>query len=92
MTGNSLLSASMTFPEFQWTDSNSCLLGKGGNERPRKNSQEQPCGKVLFPHQRIHTTVSLSYFEDTEALSRWEKLMINDGILPIACRHQMSWT
>ena len=72
MTGNSLLSASMTFPKFQWTDLNSCLLGKGGNERPRKNSQEQPWGKVLFPHQRIHTTVSSSYSADIEALSRWE--------------------
>ena len=37
------------------------------------NSQEQPWGKVLFPHQWIYT-VSLSYFADTETPSRQEKL------------------
>ena len=46
------------------------------------NSQEQPWSKVLFPHQRIHTTISLSYFANTETPSRWEKLMIHDGMLP----------
>jgi len=29
-----------------------------------------------------HTTIYLSCFADTEAPSRWEKLMINDGMLP----------
>ena len=50
--------------------------------RPRRNSQEQPWCEVLFPHQVIHTTISLSYFADTEAPSRWEKLTIHDGMLP----------
>ena len=63
--GNSLHSASMTFPEFQWADSRRCSLGKGGNGRPERNHQEQPWSKVLFPHQGIHT-ISLSYFADNE--------------------------
>ena len=45
--------------------------------RPGRNSQEQPWGKILFPHQWIHTKISLSYFSGTETPSRWEKLMIN---------------
>lgn len=40
------------------------------------NSQDQHLGKILFPHQQIHTTTSLSYFTDTETLSRWEKIMV----------------
>ena len=36
-----------------------------------RNSQEQPWGKILFLHQRIHTTMSLSYFADTETPSRY---------------------
>ena len=41
--GNRLHSASMTFPEFQRADSNSCYSGKGGDaetreEQSRKNS------------------------------------------------------
>ena len=49
--------------------------------RPERNSQEQPWTKVLFPHQWIHTTISLSYFVETETTARWEKFMINDGML-----------
>ena len=131
--GNSLHSASMTFPDFQWADSSSCFfffffffiylfilffnftilywfchistwihhrytrvphpepsslfpphtipLGKGLDRRPRRNNQERPWGKVLFPHQCIHT-ITLSYFAETESPSRWEQLMINDGMLP----------
>ena len=37
--------------------------------------------RSLLPHQQIHTTISLSYFADTETPSRWEKLMINNDIL-----------
>ena len=29
-----------------------------------------------------HTTVSLTYSADTETTSRWEKVVINDGMLP----------
>ena len=47
-----------------------------------KNSQGQPQGKGLFPHQWIHTTISLNYFAETEIPSGWKKLMINDGMLP----------
>ena len=50
--------------------------------RPGRNSEGQLWDKVLFPHQGVHTTISLSYFADTETPSRWEKLIINDGILP----------
>ena len=42
--------------------------------RSWRNSQEQPQDNVLFPHQRIHTTIPLSYFADIETSSRWEKL------------------
>ena len=38
--------------------------------------------RSLLPHQQIHTTISLSYFADTETPSRWEKLMIKDSMLP----------
>ena len=81
-----LHSASMTFPVFQWADSSSCSLGKGGDARPGRNKQSrekivQPWGKVLVPHQQIHT-ISLSCFADTGSLYRWEKLTINDGMLP----------
>ena len=33
--------------------------------RPGRNSQGQPWGKILFPHQWIHT-IRLSCFADTE--------------------------
>ena len=50
--------------------------------RQGRNSQEQPWGRILFPHQWIHTKISLSYFSGTETPSRWEKLMIN-YVLPM---------
>ena len=38
---------------------------------------------VLFPHPWIYATVSLDYSADTEPPTpRWEKLMINNGMLP----------
>ena len=59
-------------------------------DQGKTNSQEQPWGIVLFPHQRIHTAISLSYFADTETPSRWEKL--KKVFCPQACRPQTSWT
>ena len=56
----------------------------------QEESQEQALNKVLFPHQQIYTTISLSYFADVEAASRWEKLTINDSMLPTAWRPQAS--
>ena len=50
--------------------------------RPGRNSQEEPWGRILVPHQWIHITISLSCSSDTETPSRWEKLTINDGMLP----------
>ena len=50
-------------------------------DKGETNHQEQPWGKVLFPHQWIHTTVSLRYFAETEAPSRWENLTFKDGML-----------
>ena len=50
--------------------------------RPRRNSQEQPWGRLLEPHQQIYSTISLSHSADTETPPRWEKLMINSGMLP----------
>ena len=55
--------------------------------RPGRNKQSrgtivQPWGRVLVPLQGIHTTVSPSCFADAEAPTRWEKLAVNDGVLP----------
>ena len=55
--------------------------------RPGRNKQsretiEQTWGKVLAPHQGIHTKISLSCFADTKTPSRWKKLTVNDGMLP----------
>ena len=36
--------------------------------------------------------ISLSYFADTETPSRWEKLMINDVMLPTSMWTPDSWT
>ena len=52
--------------------------------RPGRDSQEQPWGKVLLSHQQIHTTISLSYFVDTELPSTWEKLTVNGDMLPMS--------
>ena len=60
------------------------LLEKGEEVRPGRSSQEQPWGKVLFSHQQIHTTISLSYFVDTVLPSTWEKLTVNGDRLPIS--------
>ena len=60
------------------------LLGKGG-----RNSQEQPWSKVLFPHQGIHTIISLSYFADTETPSSWGKLTISIGMLLTGLENSM---
>ena len=54
--------------------------------RQGRNSQEttaQPQGRVLVPHQGIHTT-SLSWFADTETPTRREKLTVNNSMLPIS--------
>lgn len=40
------------------------------------NSQDQHLGKILFPHQQIHTTTSLSYFTDTETPSQVGEIMV----------------
>ena len=37
--GNSLHSASMTFPDLQWADSSGCQLGKEGIGKPEKQSR-----------------------------------------------------
>ena len=89
-----LPSFSLHDPEFQQADSSSCSLGKGGDARKGRNKQSretimQPWGKVLVPHQWIHTTISLSCFADTETPSRWEKLTM--VWCPQACRPQSSW-
>ena len=64
------------------------LIREGRDVRPGRKSQEQTLNKVLFPHQWIHTAISLSYFADVEAASRWEKLTINDSMLPTSLETQ----
>jgi len=48
--------------------------GKGEYaEKKEKQSREtvvKPWGRVLVPPQEIHTTISLSYFADTEIFTR----------------------
>ena len=52
--------------------------GKGCKTRVKQSRKTivQPWGNVLFHHQKIYTTISLSYFTDTETHSRWEKLKL----------------
>ena len=45
-------------------------------EKHSRKTIVQLWGNVLFPHQKIHTTISLSHFTDTETPSRWEKLKL----------------
>ena len=53
---------------------------RSGGNRVKKSLEARSC----FPNrkQQIHITISLSYFADTETPSRWEKLMISNGLLP----------
>ena len=63
------------------------LIREGRDVRPGRKSQEQPWIKSYFPING-YTTISLSYFADVEAASRWEKLMINDSMLPTSLETQ----
>lgn len=58
--------------------------GKGCAIREKQSSETimQPWGKAL------DTPIS---FVDTKNPSRWEMLMINDGMCPQSCRPQTSW-
>ena len=56
-----LHSASMTFPEFQWDRYKQMLIREGRARETREKQSRAALGKVLFPHLRIHTTMSLSY-------------------------------
>ena len=40
----------------------------------KKKQKEQAWGKVVFPHQRIHTIVSSAILQILKSASRWEKL------------------
>ena len=47
------------------------LLIRDRREWEAKDKQSREAlGKVLFPHHRMHTTISLSYFRDSETPSR----------------------
>ena len=62
---------------------------KDGDRRPGRNSQEaivQPWDRVL-----IYSTISLNLFADVETSFTWEKLAINDKVLPQSFRNQTSW-
>ena len=56
--------------------------------RSRQETVVQPWGRVLIPPQRIHTTVSLSWFADAETLTTWEKLT---ACCPQALRLHTGW-
>ena len=60
--------------------------------RQGRNNQEatvQPQGRVLVPHQGICT--SSRCFADTETPTRWEKLTVNNSMLPISTKTQTGW-
>ena len=52
--------ASVTFPEFQRADLNSCSPNKVEDAETRQ--EQQPGGRVLAPPQGIHITVSFELF------------------------------
>ena len=56
--------------------------------RSRQETVVQPWDRVLIPPQRIHTTVSLSWFADAETLTTWEKLT---ACCPQALRLHTGW-
>ena len=59
------------------------LLGMVGNRGCETREKQSRAALGQDPHQRMHTTISLSCFADTETPSGWEKLMISDdGMLP----------
>ena len=65
--------------------------GRGCETREKqivKRNNSAPWGRVLVPHEGIHTTISLSCFAATETPTRWEKLTI---CCPQARRPQTSW-
>ena len=53
-------SPSMTFPEFQSADLNSCSSNKVADAETRED--QQPWGRVLVPPQGVHIIVSFELF------------------------------
>ena len=83
ITGNSIHSASVTFPEFQCAVSSSCSLGEGGDDTPGRNKLcRAGWGKVLFPC--LHRTTSLRCPADS-GNAPWYTAHKK-------CRPQISWT
>ena len=56
--------------------------GRGGEIREKQIVKSRHGARFCFSHQQILTTISLNYFIYTETHSKWEKLTINDGMLP----------
>ena len=75
-------SASMTFPELQWADSNSYWSGKRGETREQQTGKSSLGARSCFPIKGYTWLYLWAIFSDTETPSRWEKLMIKDGMLP----------
>ena len=85
---NSLHSASMTFPVSMGRFTQ-LLVRKEREARQERKRQSretvmQSWGKVLVPHQWIHTTISQSCFAGTETSSMCEELMIDDARVSIS--------
>ena len=70
---------SFILPEFQGAGSREVMRMQDQGETIKKNSAALVKGPG-FPS--INTAISLSCFEDTETLTRWEKLPVNDTMLP----------
>ena len=83
---NTLPSASLNFPKFQWADSKQLL--SEGMQKQRRNNQEtimQQWSSVSVPPQGMYVTVSLSSSLRTKALhpgGDWAQESWNATILP----------
>ena len=55
---------------------------KQGRDKQLRETVVQPWDRVLVPLQGIHTTIYLSCCAETETHTRWEKLTVNEGVLP----------
>ena len=77
-----LHSAFLIFPGFQVADSSHLIRKRRGRNTREKQTVRSRLGlKFSFPIGG-YTQQSLAYFADTETPPKWEKLAINDSMLP----------
>ena len=69
-------SASLTFPEFQRADPNSCWSEKGGDTETEKEVVVPPWDKILVPTQGICMTISLRSSKGLGPPPRWRMVIL----------------